>query len=78
MPITWPQYHWDDLCFSTLVSLHRPFHLCLVAVVRIDEIGTDEEENDVRRIQVLVDRPVEFRACCDPAIVPGRNDALAF
>jgi hypothetical protein len=48
-----------------------------VAILRSDEIGADQQQNHLRRIQVFVDLFRPFRARADFAVVPFADDPLA-
>ena len=40
-------------CFTVVVALQRTRHLDIVAVVGIDEVGTDQQQYDVGRVELL-------------------------
>jgi hypothetical protein len=59
------------------MALHRSQHLSLVAVVRVDEVRTDEQKNHIRFVKILVDGIAQLRTSGDAPVVPCRNDTLA-
>jgi hypothetical protein len=61
----------------SVMALHGAQHLALVAVVRIYEVRADEQKNDIRFIQILVDGIAQFCPSRDASVVPSRNDTLA-
>src|SRR5262249_44962062 len=67
----------DDERLPCVVALERARHLLVVAVVRGDEGGADEEEHDVRLREVVVDGAGPLGARADLAIVPALDVALA-
>lgn len=53
-PIAWTQKNWDNADLSSLVLFQRTFHLLFVAVVRGEEVGAHEKENDLCGFEVLI------------------------
>ncbi len=66
----------DDARVAVLVTLHRPFDLDVPAVVGGEEVGANEEEDDVGRLQVTSDLAVPLLAHDDLAVVPLRDHAV--
>jgi len=62
---------------ARVVSLHCPVHFNIIAIVRCEEIGTDEQEDDARRVEISADLSFPFRSRGDAAAVPRLDDALA-
>ena len=62
--------------FTCLMSCEPPPHLDVVAVVGVKKIGADQEQNQLSRFQVLVDRILPGAAGSNLAVVPGLNDPL--
>ena len=58
------------------MSCQRPLHLDVVAVVGVQKIGADQEQNQLGRFQVLVDGILPGAAGGNLAVVPGLNDPL--
>ena len=52
-------------------------HLAVVAVGRREEVGTDEDQDDVRPLELLEDLAVEIGSRFDPAVVEGLDGPLA-
>jgi len=78
LPITRLEDDRDYSCFTGLVTLYCPFHLNVVAIIRVDKIGTDKQQDDTGRVQVLIDLPFPFSSRTDFAIMPFRDYVLAF
>lgn len=77
MPVAWSEYDRDHDRLADGVTLHRPGHLDLVAIVGREKVGADQKEDDLVGLDVRVDGVVEVAAGDDPAIVPGLDHALA-
>ena len=58
------------------MPLHRPFHLPFVTIVRRNEIGANQKQDDIRRVEMAVDRVGEFSSGRDASVMPLRYDAL--
>ena len=58
------------------MTVHGPFELHVVAVVRVQEICAHQQEDDAGAIQMFVDRASPFSAGTDLSIVPRRDAAL--
>ena len=66
----------DHYRFAGIVPLKCPFHFPIIAIVRCKEVWTNKKENDVIRLDVIVDCPRPIITGTNPAIVPGLDDAL--
>ena len=60
-----------DYGFSFLVPFKGARHFLLVAVVRRDEVCTDQQQNEIGGFEALVDAVGPFLAAKDAAVVPG-------
>lgn len=77
MPVAGTQDDGDDARLAPFVTLHRAHHFDVVAVVGRDEVRADQQQNNVRAVELVVDLAVEILAGADAAIVPGCDRALA-
>src|SRR5215207_2768996 len=64
----------DDPRLSLLVPFERAAQLFLVAVIRIDEVGADEQQNDVGAFEVGVDLLAPVLARFDGTVVPRLDE----
>lgn len=58
------------------VTLQRPRHLDVVAVLRVEEVRTHKQQHDVRRLKVPVDLARKVLPGIDPPVVPHLDQAL--
>ena len=77
VPIAGAKDHWNDDGIPRCVTLHRTGHFALIAIVGCDEVGADQQKNDVGNLHVSVDRAVDVLTRADPPVVPCGNDPLA-
>jgi hypothetical protein len=52
-------------------------HFSLIAVVGVDEIRADEQENEVRFGEVLIDRVIDDSAGDDPPVIPRVDEGTS-
>ena len=78
MPITGAKNHRDDHGCAILMALHRTAHFLVIAIIRSKEVGTDQKQDDIVRLDMLVDCRGPFRSGVDPAVVPCLDHALPF
>lgn len=76
MPIDWPQDHRDYQRFSRRVALQGVLHLDIEAVIRSQEIGTDQQQDDVGFLEIAVDRLLPEIAGSDLTVVPASYQTL--
>lgn len=67
--------HASLICF---VALHRPLHLHVIAIVGAQEIRTDQEQDDVGGVEMLIDLTSPFGSGADLLIVPPGDHVLPF
>jgi len=61
-----------------IVALNSPLHLQVKAIVRGDEAGGNEEQDNVRSFELLFDFGIPFGSGFNVPIPLGANFALAF
>src|SRR5215208_6418381 len=66
----------DDPRVAALVTGHRAFELDVVAVVGGEEVRADQQEDDLRLLEPLVDLTLPVGAGADLPVVPLPDDAL--
>jgi hypothetical protein len=76
LPVTRPEDDGDHPRIACSVPLHRAFHLPIVAIVGCNEIRADQKQDNIRRVEMAVDRVGEFGAGRDASVMPRRYDAL--
>src|SRR5262249_2525703 len=76
MPVARPEDDRDDARRTRLVTLHRPGDLNIAAVPRGEEVGTDQQEDQISPVEVLADDLVPLPAGFDAAVVPVFDDPL--
>jgi hypothetical protein len=59
------------------MPLQRSPHLFTVAIIRIHEVGTDEQQYDLGGIQVFTNFPFPLRSSANITIVPKFNKPLS-
>lgn len=64
-----PENHGDHANVARAVAIQGAPHLSGVAVVRREEVRADQAEDDVRILQVAIDRRVQIGARRDSPIV---------
>ena len=77
-PIAGTQDDRDDACFLAMMALQRTRHLDVVAILGGDEIGTDQQQDDVGAVELVADLAVELVARSNAAVVPCGDRALTF
>lgn len=77
LPLARPKDDRDHDRFAALMPPHSATNLDLEAVVRVDEIRADEQEDDVRARERCVDTRIERLPRRDPAIVPWLDQSLS-
>ena len=77
-PIAGTQDDGQHSCLIRFMSLNGPCHLNTVAEIGVHEIGADEQENDLRRVEMGHDLWSPFGSRHDIAIRPGGYDPLPF
>ncbi len=76
LPVYRAQNNRDDAGLASLMALQGSRHLFLVAVVGADEVGANEQQDDVGAVEVVVDFVGPLIARKDTAIVPGLDETL--
>src|SRR6266478_3845320 len=76
LPINRPHNNRDHNRFLALMPFQGAFHLDPVAILRIHEVGADEQENYLGSIEVLTDLLFPFGACTNITIMPDSNQPL--
>lgn len=76
MPVAGSQNYRNDDCITGLVPLHRAPHFSIIAIIGVDKIRADQEQDDVVGLDVLIDLAAEILASTDTTVMPGLNDAL--
>ncbi len=59
------------------MAFERAVHLFFVAVIRIDEVGADEQQDDVCAFEIFVDLLAPVIARFDGAVVPRLDELQA-
>ena len=77
LPVARPENDGNHTRLAYSVPLHRASHLPFVTIVRRNEIGANQKQDDIRRVEMAVDRVGEFGAGRDASVVPRRYDALS-
>ncbi len=77
MTVAGAQYHRDDNRLSGRVPLHRALHLDVIAVVGSDEVGADQQQNDVVDFDMLLNGTGKLLTRTDPPVMPGLDDPAA-
>ena len=75
-PVAGFEQNGDDAGLSLIVALESLLHFGVVAVVGGEEVGADQEQDDVGGVEVGGDRVCPVGSGGDVAIVPGGDDAL--
>jgi hypothetical protein len=60
------------------MTLHRALHLDIVAIIRCQEIGADQQQDDFILVNFLIDCLVDILTCPDTAIMPSIDHTLPF
>jgi hypothetical protein len=76
VPVARPQDDRDDPGRPRLVTLHRPLRFHVPAIVRVKEVGTDEQQDDVCGLEVPVNLAHPLGPGTDASVVPFGDDAL--
>jgi hypothetical protein len=76
LPVTTVQDHRHHTRLLGIVQADRLSQLHIVAIVRSQEIGTDQKEHDIGATQGLIDGASPFTACRDLAIVPESDETF--
>ena len=77
VPVDGPQQDGDDHRLAAVVPLERAPHLDVVAVPRREVVGADEEQDDLRALEVRVDLAGPVVTRVDAPVVPRRDVAEA-
>jgi hypothetical protein len=59
------------------MSFYCPAHFVVQAVVRVEKVGTDEQQDDVGGVKSLMYLAVPTSTCGYLAVVPASDDAIA-
>jgi len=59
------------------MALHSSFQFDAVSIIARNEVRTDEEKYNVRRIKVLVNLLLPFAPCIDIPVVPVGDQSVA-
>lgn len=59
LPIACTENNRDDSGFAGMKAFHRALHFDTVAVVRFEEVGADEQKNDLVTVDMATDRLVD-------------------
>lgn len=76
VPVARPQNDWDHHSIAGGMPLHCPQHFAVVAIVGREEVGADEQQDNVRGVQVVIDFVAKILPRLDSAIVPGVDEPL--
>jgi hypothetical protein len=76
-PIHRSQDYWDNQSVASVVSLKCCLHLYVNAVVGRKKIRTDQKENNIRTLDMLIDLIRPVAAGVNPMIVPAAQNALS-
>ena len=77
LPVDVAHDYRDDPCLSLCMPFQRLGHFILVAIIRVDEIGAHQHQDDFSALKVIIDPPLPITANFDLAIVPGLDYSLA-
>ena len=77
LPIARAQDNWNDSGGYELMQLHRALHFNVVAVIGGEEVRADEEQDDVRGVELVADCAPPLRAGTDAAVVSLRDEAFS-
>lgn len=58
------------------MTLHSPRHLDVVAIVRSDEVGADQQQDDLIAVDVFVDGSIDLLASIYASIMPSVDNPL--
>lgn len=70
------QDDWNYLCLAFIMPFHGPLHLDVIAIIGGHEIGADQQQDDLRLFQMIVDLTLLLLAGADQTIMPGGDDAV--
>ena len=73
MPIYWARQNGDDAGFACLMVFHCPVDFDVVAGVVGDQVGADQQQDNVGAVEAIVDHLSAFVAGKDLAVVPTGN-----
>ena len=65
------------LVLSGIVALQRAHHLCVIAVIGSEKVGTDQQHHYVCRLQVEIDHTLPLGTSTDLSIVPQSDHLVA-
>jgi hypothetical protein len=77
-PLDWTQNYWDDDCLMRCVALKSELHLHVIAVIGSEEICADQQQDDMRGLNVRINLIPPFITGANAAIMPTGNQTLAF
>ena len=77
MPVDIPQDYQDHPRATRLVPLKGALHLLVVAIVRRDEIGADQQQDDLSGFEIAIDLARPFGAGGDLPVMPSRDQVQA-
>src|SRR5579864_3051818 len=70
LPVSWSQDDRDDAGFSTFVFLQGTLHFNTETIIRVHEVGTDQQEDDVSSIEVCINLAFPFCSCTNVTVMP--------
>ncbi len=73
LPVTWTHNDWDDAGLSSPMAFQGVLHLEVITAIRVQEIGADEQEDDMSGVECLVDGLGTIRSGEDLLIRPFFN-----
>src|SRR5262249_45287396 len=76
LPVGRTQEDWDPTSLATLVPCKGAAHFHIVAILGGEEVGADEQQNQVGGLQMIVNIARPFSATRDLAIMPDCNDTF--
>jgi hypothetical protein len=75
-PVDVPDDDGDHPGFAGLMPFQGPSHFNIIAVIRGDEIGAYQEEDNTGALQIVVDLPLPLQTGGDKAVVPEFDELL--
>src|ERR1035441_8283720 len=52
-PINGSYNYWYDMCLASLVALQCTLHFLAITVVRVQKVGTNQQQNEVCEVKIL-------------------------
>src|SRR5690242_6823779 len=76
LPVGRTEQNGNHMRLSTFMSLHGSLHFFAVTVFRGHEVWADKEQNNMGRVEMLVNFLFPFHACIDIRITPDGVETL--